>query len=59
MILGKTLDEIKSSKQHQESFVELLLSAIEYIGVINISDVIPSLAWLDLQVSIFKFCFMD
>ena len=47
MTLGKTLDEIQSSKQHKESFVELLL------GENNISDLIPSLAWMDLQVSIF------
>ena len=53
MTLGKTLDQIQSSKQHKESFLELLLDSIKYMGENNISDLIPSLAWMDLQVSIF------
>ena len=52
MTLGKTMDEITTSKEHSKSFVESLIKVVEYIGVLNIGDYIPALAWMDLQVSI-------
>ena len=52
MTLGKTMDEITTSKEHSKSFVESLIKVVEYIGVLNIDDYIPALAWMDLQVSI-------
>ena len=30
----------------------MLIKVVEYIGVLNIDDYIPALAWMDLQVSI-------
>ena len=30
----------------------MLIKVVEYIGVLNIGDYIPALAWMDLQVSI-------
>ena len=54
MTLGKAMDEIvASSKQHSETFTELLVKLSETGSELNISDLIPSLAWLDLQVSLF------
>ena len=50
--MGKTMDEITTSKEHSKSFVESLIKVVEYIGVLNIDDYIPALAWMDLQVSI-------
>ena len=32
--------------------MESITKAVEYLGMLNIGDYIPSLAWMDLQVSI-------
>ena len=54
MAFGKIMDEITtSSKQHSETFAELLVKVSEAGSELNISDLIPCLAWLDLQVSFF------
>ena len=53
MTLGKTMDELTTSKEHSKSFIDSLIKSIEYMGMLNIGDYIPSLAWMDLQVSIF------
>ena len=54
MTLGKAMDEIvASSKQHSETFTELLVKLLETWSKLNIGDLIPCLAWLDLQVSLF------
>ena len=52
MTLGKTMDELTTSKEHSKSFIDSLIKSVEYVGMFNISDYIPSLAWMDLQVSI-------
>ena len=52
MTIGKTMDEIMtSSEQHSETFAELLVKVSEAGSELNISDLVPCLAWLDLQVS--------
>ena len=54
MTLGKAMDEIvASSTQHSETFTELLVKLLETWSELNIGDLIPCLAWLDLQVSLF------
>ena len=50
MTLGKTMDELTNSKEHSKSFMESVIKSIEYMGMFNISDYIPCLAWMDLQV---------
>ena len=50
MDLGKTMDELTSSKEHSKSFMESVIKSVEYMGMFNISDYIPCLAWMDLQV---------
>ena len=46
------MDELTTSKEHSKSFIDSLIKSIEYMGMLNIGDYIPSLAWMDLQVSI-------
>ena len=46
------MDELTTSKEHTKSFMESLIKSVEYVGMLNISDYIPFLAWMDLQVSI-------
>ena len=46
------MDELTTSKEHSKSFIDSLIKSVEYVGMFNISDYIPSLAWMDLQVSI-------
>ena len=53
MTLGKTMDELTTSKEHSKSFIESLIKSIDYLGMLNIGDYIPSVAWMDLQASIF------
>ena len=54
MTLGKAMDEIvASSEQQGETFTELFVKLSETGSELNISDLIPCLAWLDLQVSLF------
>ena len=43
MAIGKTMDE---------EIIDLLLQLAQFIGAMNIGDFFPSLAWMDLQVSI-------
>mgnify|MGYP002775630859 CR=1 FL=1 len=50
MVLGKTMEELTSSKEHSKSFMESVIKSVEYMGMFNISDYIPCLAWMDLQV---------
>ena len=50
MTLGKTMDELTTSKDQRKSFVESLIKSVEYLGMLNIDDYIPCLAWMDLQV---------
>ena len=52
MTIGKTLDEMRSIQQNGESIIELFCKVVECMGEINVSDIIPSLAWMDLQVRI-------
>ena len=43
MAIGKTMDE---------EIIDLLIQLTQFVGVMNIGDFVPSLAWMDLQVSI-------
>ena len=51
MALGKRFNEVSCSSS-EINFVKTLLEAIRLLGVLNISDIFPSLEWMDLQVSV-------
>ena len=52
MTSGKMMDELTTSKENSRPLMESITKAVEYLGMLNIGDYIPSLAWMDLQVSI-------
>ena len=52
MILGNKMEKLTTSKENSRPLMESITKAVEYLGMLNIGDYIPSLAWMDLQVSI-------
>ena len=51
MILRMTLgNKLTTSKENSIALMESITKAVEYLGMLNIGDYIPSLAWMDLQV---------
>ena len=48
--LGKTMEDLTSNTEHSKAFMESVTKSVEYMGMFNISDYIPCLAWMDLQV---------
>jgi hypothetical protein len=54
MVFGKRLEELcspLSSVSRVDDFMDTLLEANRYLGVLNIANFFPWLEWMDLQVS--------